>query len=58
MSSVLVERISGIKIVQAFTREKTEMKRYTKQADQYLYLSCINPNAPSLQIEIKTAIQI
>ncbi|MDQ0253219.1 subfamily B ATP-binding cassette protein MsbA [Evansella vedderi] len=35
ISAVLVERISGIKIVQAFNREKTEMKRYDKQAKQH-----------------------
>lgn len=35
ISSVLVERISGIKIVQAFNREKTEMDRYEKQSNQH-----------------------
>lgn len=35
ISAVLVERISGIKVVQAFNREKIEMERYDKQANQH-----------------------
>jgi ABC-type multidrug transport system fused ATPase/permease subunit len=35
MSGVLVERIAGMKIVQSFNREKTEIGRFKKQADHH-----------------------
>ncbi|MEF3306113.1 ABC transporter ATP-binding protein [Paenibacillus sp. GYB003] len=36
ISGVLVERISGMKIVQSFNREHTELARFDKQSDQYV----------------------
>ncbi|RKN79093.1 ABC transporter ATP-binding protein [Paenibacillus ginsengarvi] len=36
ISGVLVERISGMKIVQSFNRERTELARFDKQSDQYV----------------------
>ena len=36
ISGVLVERISGMKIVQSFNREQTELARFDKQAEQYI----------------------
>lgn len=36
ISGVLVERISGMKIVQSFNREQTELQRFDKQSDQYV----------------------
>ncbi|HEY0826923.1 MAG TPA: ABC transporter ATP-binding protein, partial [Bacilli bacterium] len=35
MSGLLVERISGMKIVQSFNQEKTEINRFTKQANHH-----------------------
>lgn len=37
ISGVLVERISGMKIVQSFNREQTELERFDKQADQHVH---------------------
>src|SRR5690606_21529544 len=36
ISGVLVERISGMKIVQSFNREKTELERFDRQANQHV----------------------
>lgn len=36
ISGVLVERISGMKIVQSFNREQTELARFDKQSDQHV----------------------
>ncbi|GAA3407656.1 ABC transporter ATP-binding protein [Paenibacillus hodogayensis] len=36
ISGVLVERISGMKIVQSFNREQTELERFDKQSDQHV----------------------
>lgn len=36
ISGVLVERISGMKIVQSFNREDTELARFDKQSDQHV----------------------
>lgn len=35
ISGVLVERISGMKVVQSFNREDTEMNRFNKQVDRH-----------------------
>lgn len=37
ISGVLVERISGMKIVQSFNREQTELERFDKQTDQHVH---------------------
>ncbi|PYI51918.1 ABC transporter ATP-binding protein [Paenibacillus flagellatus] len=36
ISGVLVERISGMKIVQSFGRERTELDRFDRQAEQHM----------------------
>lgn len=37
MSGVLVERIAGMKIVQSFNRENTEIERFNKQANHHFH---------------------
>lgn len=39
ISGVLVERIGGMKIVQSFNREQTELTRFNKQAEHHLKFS-------------------
>lgn len=36
ISGVLVERISGMKIVQSFNREQTELQRFDRQSEQHI----------------------
>ncbi|MDF2723578.1 MAG: lipid exporter, fused ATPase and inner rane subunit MsbA [Paenibacillus sp.] len=42
ISGVLVERISGMKIVQSFNREETELARFDKQAEQHINHSMLS----------------
>lgn len=48
ISGVLVERISGMKVVQAFGRERKEMQRFTKQAEHHYRYSMSAHNLSNL----------